>query len=59
MKFSALAALIACVPAFVQSAGTGNPWDGATTFLIPSYVAEVQAAVGKYVVLDEPTKCIY
>lgn len=49
MKFTTLASLIACVPAFVRSAGTGNPWTGATTFLIPEYVDEVNAAVGKYV----------
>lgn len=47
MKFSALAALIACVPAFVKAAGSGNPWEGATTFLIPEYVQEVTAAVAK------------
>ncbi|KLO07098.1 cellulase [Schizopora paradoxa] len=46
MKFAALCALIACVPALVRAAGTGNPWTGATTFLIPEYVQEVQAAVG-------------
>lgn len=49
MKFTLLAALVACVPAFVQAAGTGNPWTGATTFLIPEYVDEVQAAIGKSV----------
>ncbi|KAI5122378.1 hypothetical protein M0805_004135 [Coniferiporia weirii] len=45
MKFTALAALVACIPALVKAAGSGNPFDGATPFLIPSYVAEVQAAV--------------
>lgn len=49
MKFAVLSALIACLPAFVRAAGTGNPWTGATTFLIPEYVQEVQAAVGKFV----------
>ena len=47
MKFTALAALVACIPALAKAAGTGNPWTGATTFLIPSYVDEVTAAVGK------------
>lgn len=47
MKLSALAALVACVPAFVKAAGSGNPFEGATTFLIPEYVTEVQAAVAK------------
>jgi len=45
MKFAALAALVACVPSLVSAAGAGNPWSGATTFLVPEYVAEVQAAV--------------
>ncbi|KAL5533726.1 hypothetical protein ACEPAG_186 [Sanghuangporus baumii] len=45
MKFSALAALVACVPTFVKAAGSGNPFDGATVFLTPSYVEEVTAAV--------------
>ncbi|KAL5535992.1 CEL3_1 [Sanghuangporus sanghuang] len=45
MKFSALSALVACVPAFVKAAGSGNPFEGATVFLTPSYVEEVTAAV--------------
>ncbi|EJC98731.1 cellulase [Fomitiporia mediterranea MF3/22] len=45
MKLSALAALVACIPALVKGAGTGNPFEGATVFLNPTYVAEVQAAV--------------
>ena len=47
MKFSALAALVACIPALVKAAGQGNPWTGAKTFLIPEYVDEVKAAVAK------------
>lgn len=47
MKFSSLAALVACVPAFVKAAGSGNPFEGATVFLDPSYVAEVQASVAR------------
>ena len=49
MRFSYLAALVACVPTLVKAAGTGNPFEGSTTFLTPSYVAEVQAAVAKLV----------
>ena len=47
MKFTALLALIACIPAFVKAAGSGSPFEGATTFLIPEYVDEVTAAVAK------------
>ena len=47
MKFTALAALVACIPAFVKAAGSGSPFEGATTFLIPEYVDEVTAAVAK------------
>lgn len=49
MKFSALAALVACIPALVKAAGQGNPWEGATTFLIPEYIDEVKAAAAEYV----------
>jgi cellulose 1,4-beta-cellobiosidase len=49
MKFAALASLVALVPAFVKAAGSGNPYTGATTFLIPEYVDEVNAAVAKSV----------
>lgn len=47
MKFSALAALVACIPALVRAAGSGNPWTGATVFQIPEYADEVNAAVAK------------
>lgn len=48
MKFTSLAALVACVPALVKAAGTGNPYTGATVFPIPEYQDEVKAAVAKY-----------
>ena len=48
MKFSALAAIVACVPALVRAAGSGNPFEGATPYLIPDYTDEVNAAVAKY-----------
>ncbi|THH06675.1 hypothetical protein EW145_g3921 [Phellinidium pouzarii] len=45
MKFAVLTALIACVPTFIDAASSRSPYDGASVFLIPSYVSEVQAAV--------------
>ncbi|KAF8587160.1 glycoside hydrolase family 6 protein [Ramaria rubella] len=45
MKFSGLISFITIVPALVKAGGSGNPYTGATTFLIPEYVNEVKAAV--------------
>ncbi len=59
LKFAALSALIACVPAIRPGCWSGNPWTGATTFLIPSYVQEVQEAVGKFVLYPLETHNTY
>jgi hypothetical protein len=49
MKFTALATLVAILPPLVSSAGTSNPFNLATPFLIPEYVEEVKTAVARLV----------
>lgn len=47
MKPLSLSAFVISVTALVKAAGQGNPWAGATTFLIPQFVDEVNTAIAK------------